>query len=297
MRLHQRTFRGQSDWQAIAQLIEADSHFYNPVDFPWRLCSTSLEDHRNGMVWEDENGVVQAFAGLQFPWLTVDYAIHPAVRSQELELEVIGWSEKRLHEIATETKDEFPFNINALSVETERIELLKALGYTCWDSHLVVFNRSLSELPTATIPEGFTIRPLKGASEVEQYAELHRTAFESNTMTTLWRSHTLEAPLYRPELDLIAEAPDGRLAGFCIWWYRPDLKMAQIEPMGVHPDFQHLGLSQAMMAEGMRRAAALGAEKAKVETYSFSHPALKAYEAAGFQVVGQELKFYKEYAG
>ena len=52
-----------------------------------------------------------------------------------------------------------------------------------------------------------------------------------------------------------------------------------IEPLGVHPDFQQLGLSQALM----------------VETYSFSEAALNAYEAAGFEVVTHELKFYKEY--
>ena len=70
---------------------------------------------------------------------------------------------------------------------------------------------------------------------------------------------------------------------------------AQIEPLGVHPDFQHLGLSQALMAAGFRRVAALGAETALVESYSFSEAALKAYEAAGFQHMNQLLKFYREY--
>ena len=44
MTLHQRAYQGQKDWQAVAALIQSDDHFYHRVDFPWRLCSTSLED-------------------------------------------------------------------------------------------------------------------------------------------------------------------------------------------------------------------------------------------------------------
>ena len=295
MTLHQRAYQGQRDWQSIAELVQSDDHFYNRVDFPWRLCSTTLEDMRNAVIWEYEHGQMQVFAALQFPWLTVDYAIRPAIRSWELERQIINWSEARLHQIAQETDSHFPFNVSAYAEEQERILFLEAQGYTRWEHALVVQKRSLVEIPSTKTPKGFTIRPLDGEREVEAYVELHRTAFDTTTMTALWRSHTLHAPLYNPELDLVAVAPDGRLAGFCIWWYAPHLKTAQIEPLGVHPDFQQLGLSQALMAEGFRRIAALGAETARVETYSFSELALKSYEAAGFEVVTRELKFYKEY--
>ncbi len=295
MTLIQRAYRGQSDWQTIAELIQSDDHFYNRVDFPWRLCSTSLEDRRNAVVWEDEHKQMQMFAALQFPWLTVDYAIRPAVRSLDVEQMVINWAETRLRQIAQERDSHFPFNINALAGEEKRINFLEALGYTRWEHSLVKMKRSLTEIPTPNIPAGFTIRPLAGEQEAEAYAELQRAAFDSTTMTALWRSHTLHAPLYNPDLDLVAVTPDGRLAGFCIWWYAPHLKTAQIEPLGVHPDFQQLGLSQTLMAEGFQRVAALGAETALVETYSFSEPALRSYQAAGFEVVTHELKFYKDY--
>lgn len=295
MSLKQRPYQGQSDWQAVAELIQADGHFYNRVDFPWRLCTTSLEDHQNAAVWEDEQGQMQMFAALQFPWLTVDYAIRPAIRTWDLETQIFNWADARLHQMAAETNDHFPFNVSALAEEQERIRFLEKQGYTRWEHHLVRFKRLLDALPQPIIPEGFIIRPLDGEREVEAYAALQRTAFDSNNMTALWRGHTLHAPLYNPEIDLLAIAPNGRLAGFCIWWYAPYLKTAQIEPLGVHPDFQQLGLSQALMAEGFRRVAALGAETAQVETYSFSEPALNSYEAAGFEVVAHELKFYKEY--
>jgi ribosomal protein S18 acetylase RimI-like enzyme len=295
MALHQRAYQGQSDWQAITELIQSDDQFYHPIDFPWRLCSTSLEDQRNAAIWEDEHGQMQVFAALQFPWLTLDYVIEPQVRSWDLEMDIITWAETRLHQIAAETSSHFPFNVSALAEEYNRINFLDSLGYKRWEHSIVILQRSLKNLPTPNLSDGFTIRPLDGEREIEAYTELHRTAFDSTTMTAEWRVRTLHVPLYDPDIDLVAVAPDGRLAGFCIWWYEPMLNIAQIEPLGVHPDFQQLGLSRALMEEGFRRVAALGAETAQVETYSFSEPALKSYQAAGFQVVTQELKFYKEY--
>lgn len=295
MSLTQYPYAGESDWQAIADLIQADPAFHHPVDFPWRLCSTTLEDFRNAALWKDEQGELRAFAGLQFPWLTVDYAIHPQHRSWDLETQILRWSEARLRQIGKETNDEFPFNVSAFEHEQERIAFLESEGYVCWENHLIQFTRSLRDLPEVILPEGFIIRPLDGENEIEQYVALHRTAFDSTAMTAVWRQHTLRAPLYNSTLDLVAVAPDGRLAGFCIWWYAPHLKIAQIEPMGVHPDFRQLGLSQALMNEGFRRVTAQGAEIATVETYSFSEPAIHSYEAAGFQPTMKKLKFYKEY--
>jgi ribosomal protein S18 acetylase RimI-like enzyme len=158
-----------------------------------------------------------------------------------------------------------------------------------------MLSHPLNSIPEPDLPAGFVIRSLAGESEVEQYVSLHRTAFDSNNMTIPWRLRTLRSPLYDPALDLVAVAPDGQLAGFCIWWYNPKLKTAQIEPMGVHPDFQHLGLSQALMFEGLRRVAAKGAEIAQVETYNFNQPALNAYQAIGFRATAQKFKYFKEY--
>ena len=295
MTLRQRPYSGEDDWPAIADLIAADPAFQHRVDFPWRLCSTSLENHQNAAVWESEEGQMQIIAALQFPWLTLDYAIAPDIRTWEIEALVIGWAEARLSQIAAETDSHFPFNVSAFAHERARISFLEGLGYTRWNNHVVVLSRSLATLAEPHLPQGFAIRPLAGEGEIEGYADLHRTAFDSMVMTADWRRRTLRAPLYNPTIDLVAVSPYGQLAGFCVWWYDPRSKTAQIEPLGVHPDFQRLGLGQALMAEGLRRLAALGTEMALVETYSFSQTALLSYAAAGFQEKTQEFKFYKNY--
>jgi hypothetical protein len=58
-------------------------------------------------------------------------------------------------------------------------------------------------------PAEVTIRPLAGEAEVEAYVALHRTVFESKSMTAEWRARTLRRPEHIFDLDLVAVALDG----------------------------------------------------------------------------------------
>jgi ribosomal protein S18 acetylase RimI-like enzyme len=77
-------------------------------------------------------------------------------------------------------------------------------------------------------------------------------------------------PQYRPELDLVAAAPDGQLAAFCVGWLSPEDRTAQIEPVGVAPGFQGLGLGRSLLLEMLARFRVLDAEQALVETVTTS---------------------------
>ena len=57
----------------------------------------------------------------------------------------------------------------------------------------------------------------------------------------------------------------------------------QVEPLGVHPHFQRLGLARILLLEMLHRFQAHGAERALVETDLARTPARKAYELVGFQ--------------
>lgn len=103
-------------------------------------------------------------------------------------------------------------------------------------------------------------------------------------MTALWRLRTLHAPRYLPDLDLVAVAPDGTLAGFCVCWLAHDRQEAQIEPMGVHPAFRGRGLARALLREAFRRLRGYGATRALVEPWARDAPANRAYADAGFHV-------------
>ena len=150
----------------------------------------------------------------------------------------------------------------------------------------VQFQHSLAGLlPAPALPDGFLLRPLAGEQEVNAYAELHRAAFDSTSMTPDWRARTLRMPHYRPELDLVVAAPDGTLAGFCVGWFNEERQIGQIEPMGVHPRFQKLGIGRALLFEILRRFKEHGAAYALVETEVDRFAAQRAYESVGFRPV------------
>jgi len=80
----------------------------------------------------------------------------------------------------------------------------------------VLLVRSLLEdLPQPYLPDGFYIRLLNEANELEDYVALHRAAFGSDQMTLEFRRSIMGSLNYNPELDLVLTSSDKRLVGFC----------------------------------------------------------------------------------
>jgi ribosomal protein S18 acetylase RimI-like enzyme len=113
-------------------------------------------------------------------------------------------------------------------------------------------------------------------------------------MTAEWRARTLRCPEYRSDLDLIAVAPDGRLAAFCVGWLGKGSEgslSGQIEPFGVHQDFRRLGLGRAILSEGLRRLHRSGADSVYVATDKYRNAALRLYEMVGFGLMRDVLVY------
>jgi GNAT superfamily N-acetyltransferase len=73
-----------------------------------------------------------------------------------------------------------------------------------------------------------------------------------------------QAPNWKPELNIVAVAPDGCFAAYAGTWYDPALNCCFIEPVATVPEFRRMGLGRAAVMEGVRRCAAQGATKAFV---------------------------------
>jgi ribosomal protein S18 acetylase RimI-like enzyme len=304
--MRQRAYQGESDKQRMAALVHRDTSAHaHVVDLPYRLSSWAFDDPTNACLWEDERGELLAWAVLQFPFWTIDYAYHPSAPAQ-IHQHILEWADARIRQ----PKDSWPerpmWFVNVLEGQRQRREELEAAGFAsqaevgddAW--YQLILERS-ADLPVseAGLPPGFSIRSLNGAAEAEAYVALHRAAFQSENMTTAWRLRTLEQPAYRPELDLVAVASDGRLAGFCICWFDDrgpgGSPAGQVEPLGVHQDFHGQGLARAMLAEGIRRLLQLGAQRVLVETDNYRPAAIALYEHAGFRITRKVLVYRKEY--
>jgi mycothiol synthase len=302
MSIEQRLFSGEPDVAAMLALARATAaDNVHVVDLPYRLSSWALDDPHNVGLWVDADGRLLAWAVMQTPFWTIDHAYLPDA-APDLHRTILAWADERAHQLLG-TRFGLPcWFASAFAGQEERIRDLEGAGFACQanvgqDSWSKVLLRRPAGMPVAddAPPAGFSIRPLAGEAEVEAYVHLHRAVFESKNMTVPWRRRTLQRPECRPDLDLVAVAPDGRLAAFCICWLdrRLEPPRGQIEPLGVHDDFRGLGLGRAILSEGLRRLHLAGAEEVVVETDLYRNPALALYKALGFRPVRDVLVYRK----
>lgn len=286
MTVIRRPFRGEADTPLILELINRmPLSCRHVIDLPWRLSSPAINEGLDAAFWEDSSGQVVGFAAWQYYWAVLDFFIPPGPEAHTVEAALFAWADERFRERDAERGRPLPYGVEFRDDDFERQRIIETHGYALGDdSGYVVLQHSLGELSAApALPSGFTLRPLRGEQEAEAYAQAQRAAFESDSMTSEWRARTLRMPQYRSDLDLVIEAPDTSLAGFCVGWFDPSRRVAQIEPLGVHPRFQRLGLGGILLLEMLRRFQEHGADFALVETNLGRVSAQRAYEAVGFQ--------------
>ncbi len=306
MSLRPRPFRGDADRVAMAAVAGAhpDGHLHL-VDLPYRLCSWAFDDPANAALWEDAASVVRAWAVLQPPFWSVDYALDPAAPAGTLQT-LLAWADGRTHAVTGTPLARPAWFISSPAGHPHNTELEAAgfrsqadVGPNSWTK--VLFQRGAVPAPAVpALPEGFQIRPLGGAAEVEAYVSLHRAVFQSENMTVGWRRRTLEHPAYRPELDLVLVDDGGRLAGFCVGWFAArgpgQASAGQIEPMGIRADLRGRGLGGALLAACLGRLAEAGAQTIFVETDNYRDAAFGLYAAAGFAVAREVIVYRRESA-
>jgi mycothiol synthase len=305
MKNRQRKFSGQVDMQAMAALVQAfPADHLHVVDQPYRFSSWAFDDPENVGLWVSPSGQLLAWAVMQTPFWTIDYAYYPDV-DRDLRRRLWAWTDRRARKILDTPSGHPMWYVNVFADQADRIRDLEEAGFASQadigeDSWSKVLMARVAELPAGkhAVPAGFTIRSLSGETEVEAYVTLHQAAFESKNMTVDWRRRTLRRPEYVPDLDLVAVAPDGRLAAFCVCWLDRDSEetaSGQIEPLGVHAEFSRLGLGRAILSEGSRRLAKHGARRIYVETDNYRNAALALYESVGFRVIRDVLVYRKDY--
>lgn len=285
-RVTRQPFHGMPDMSLILALIETmPDSCRHVLDLPWRLSAPAIAEGRDAAYWEDADGRVVGFAAWQQPWAVLDLFLLSGPQRPAVEADLFAWAEARFHERDDERGYPLPYAIEYRDDDDARRHLAESHGFQADDAdHYVSLEHSLAVLPRVpALPDGFTLREMRGESEADAYAELHRAAFESTSMTGNWRRRTLQMSAYRSDLDLVVAAPDGALAAFCVGWYAPTRGLAQVEPMGVHPRYQRLGLARVLLLEVLHRFKAIGATRAILETNVERTPARRAYASVGFQ--------------
>lgn len=158
-----------------------------------------------------------------------------------------------------------------------------------------------AESAGAHAPSGYRVRPME-EGEQGRRIETHRWAWKPAHLPftdgssgdidpnaeSRFSSSALErmqtAPLYRRDLDLVIEAPDGSLAGCCTVWLDPVSGWAELEPLGIVPSHRGLGLAQTLALEACRLTGELGGHSVFINSapLPYYRAPWDAYLKAGF---------------
>jgi mycothiol synthase len=137
----------------------------------------------------------------------------------------------------------------------------------------------------------FLVRSVADEEEWAERVQLHQTVWAPSRVTLEAYRRLRAAPIYRPDLDLVAVASDGMFAAYAIVWYDPSSRVGEFEPVGTHPDFRRRGIGRAVMLEGLHRLRTLGARQALVSSSADNPASIRLYESVGFAVADRG-RFY-----
>jgi ribosomal protein S18 acetylase RimI-like enzyme len=320
-----RPYAGDADRERLRTFLAAANAedargggrtFWHVGDLLWALYqNTELDPASTIRLWEDERGEVAGFGWFDEPD-TVEWQIAPRWRGGDLASEMLAWGERRAREAGASV-----LRRKALDGDTETLALLAANGFARDDRTPLALQQRRGFPPEGyyyvglardlhqTIPEPdweqaaagggtsgvrpYETRAVGGEDEWPARVELHRAVWQPSRVTLEAYRRLRGVPGYRPELDLVAAAPNGDFAAYCICWLDAENRTGEFEPVGTAPAYRRQGAGRAVMLEGLRRLREAGAETAIVYSVANNPPAVALYESVGFRVYDEEHYYEK----
>jgi ribosomal protein S18 acetylase RimI-like enzyme len=282
-----------SDLQAMHALLARPGLQECVVDFEEQIQLTAFRETLR--LWRAA-GELAAFAYVDDYnnlWFAADEKT-PAI--DRLEDEIVAHALQVIRERNARHGSRDPLDFSCRSDETRRLRLMERHGFQVQPVRTLQFSRDLrAPIPDFPLPAGYTLRPTWGEVEIEALVELHRAAFGTDQMTVEWRRAIMNAPQYVPDLDLLAVAPDGELAAFCVCGFDdPERRVGYTDPIGTHARHQGKGLGRALLSAGLQALQAAGAVRAELGTSSENQAMVKLASALGFELASEKLWFSKD---
>ena len=324
-RIKFRGYEGERDLQPICELLnlidrhdDIDEGFATVADWRTNMEHPDTVVERDARIWEDETGRMVAFGRLWFPKpdeepFTDAYfmmPVHPDVRNQGLEEEMLQWAEGQARSVTQERSKPGRVRTGTSDGTPEfmayRKDVLERNGYKPV-RYWFKMARNLNEpIPDPVLPEGYTLAHTQGAADAATWIEMFNLSFVDHwghhDETAESHAHWLSNhPDYVKERDLVAIAPDGTWTSFCFSMIYPDDNEAKgrkegwIDILGTRRGYRKMGLGTAMLLAGMRKLKEDGMDTA-VLGVDAENPsgALRLYEAVGFKQVRSSTTYSKD---
>jgi ribosomal protein S18 acetylase RimI-like enzyme len=295
-----RPYAGDADRDRLRDLVVAAGagerpNYWHVGDLLWGLYQNTIFDpFANIRLWEGGAGELRGF-GWFSPPVVLEWEVDPRFgRAESLDEEILAWGEARRRALLEQSDGERLFLASARDDDPEKIALLTRHGFKRDDYHMLNMRRDLEQpIPDLAPPSGFVVRHVGGEAEWAERVETHREVWNPSKVTLEAYRRLRGAPGYTPELDLVAVAPDGAFASYCICWLDPANQTGEFEPVGTRAAFRGQGVGKAVMLEGLRRLKAHGARTAIVYSVGDNVASVRLYESVGFRTITKNYYYSK----
>lgn len=294
-----RRFRdgnGGTDLERLIALVQAawdperrPAANFHVGDLLWRLREPSYA--RNLWLWEDRKELA-GFAEWNEAEKSLETQTHPRYAGAELDAQMLHWAE------AAPRPDGGANGLSTLAAEanTSLVAMLNARGFERQENY-INHHRCFLDVPlnaAPPLPDGYQVRHLaSGTEEVAARVQGHRAGWQSEKMTIEHYRRLMNAPGYRPELDIVVVAPDGAFVATGNCWLDERSGAGLFEPVSTHPDHRRRGLGRALIHHGLQQLQALGGRTAWVVSVARNPAATRLYERCGMAVVRRDFEYQK----
>ena len=157
---------------------------------------------------------------------------------------------------------------------------------------LLVMARNASDIPTAQIPEGYTLRPFQ-ESDLEELLRVNAAAFAHHPEQGRMSADDVRARMAEPWFDpngfLVVEH-QGRVAGFH-WTKQHSPKLGEVYIIGVHPDHSGRGLGRQLLHAGMQYLAEQGVDEIILYVEGDQRYVVEMYQKSHFVITNTDLLY------
>jgi GNAT superfamily N-acetyltransferase len=133
--------------------------------------------------------------------------------------------------------------------------------------------------PQRVLPPGFAFKSLAEGGNVPGRIFTEALTFGSVAIDAAWHRGKSSAPGYAAEWDLGIIAPSGEWVAFALAWPDSEYGVAEIDPVGTHPDQRQRGFAQALLFELFRQLRAAGLQRAYIGSGGEPNPSNRLYES------------------
>jgi predicted N-acetyltransferase YhbS len=208
--------------------------------------------------------------------------VHPA--HPQLRFELFAYAEETNFQGVSKSTGRLIRVVYINDFDKELEQQVQEHGYEKWEKFAQEKASMMLDkpLPEVALPDGFSLQSLAEENDMRKINQVLWRGFDHPGLPPEeeieGRAFAQQAPNFRKDLTIVVVEPEGNYVSFSGMWHITQNKVAYVEPVATDPDYRRMGLGKAAVLEGVRRAAAEGAQVAWVGS------GLEFYSAIGFEV-------------